>query len=257
LNKTAQLALLTLVLAVPASGQQVASVDLTHLTPVAETPKNSEDPKTVGGCEKLTPGIIADGFTESDDKQPRPIRVTFINLSSLKLRTGDELEATVQLLNSGTKGIEIPWSTEWETTIAGQDPSSRSWTVGAFEVHIKGKENRAELKGPQDLYGSQFVAGSSLTLKPGQWITARINFVVDVAHPQYEQLDEGEAKLWVEWFQTTRSRGQKDCQVSQGYFPFKSYQQENPPVSVQVEKNGPDENKNTASKMKSKRPDAP
>ena len=203
----------------------------------------------------MTPGIIADGFTATNDKQPRPIRVAFTDLSSLKLRPGDKIEATVQLLNSGTKEIQIPWSTEWETTMAGQDPLSRSWTVGAFEVLIKGKQKSAELKGQaQDLYGSKFVSGSSLTLKPGEWISARINFMVEVANPAYMEIDEGQSRLWVEWFQTTRRRSQKDCEVSQAYLPFKSYVQENPPVIVQIEKNESEQPNEVATQPKTQKP---
>jgi hypothetical protein len=251
LNRPVQLVLSSLLLAVSTSGQQAASVDLTRPKLVAESPKNTENAKGAGGCEKTSLGTIADGFTESDDKQPRPIRVSFINLSNLRLQPGGELEATVQLLNSGKKPIEIPWSADWETIVSGQDPNVRSWTVGMFEVHLKGKEHHAELKGlSQILYGSQFVSGSSLTLKPGEWITARINFVVEVAHPAYEQVDEGDAQLSVKWFQTSRSEVEKDCRVSLGYFPFKSYEQENPPVTVQLEKSELEEGKKADSQPK-------
>jgi hypothetical protein len=250
-KKIVQLVPSFLLLAVSTSGQQVASLDLTRPAQVAEIPKSAQEPESVGGCEKTSMGTIVDGFTQSDDKQPRPIRVAFIDVSSLKLQIGSELEATVQLLNSGKSAIEIPWSTDWETTIAGQDPSSRNWTVGMFEVHLRGKGRHAELKGlSQILYGSQFVPGSSLTLRLGESITSRIKFSVEVAHPAWQEIDAGGAELSAVWFQTTPTRVEKDCRVSLGYFPFKSYEQENPPVTVQVEKSELEEGKKAESQPK-------
>lgn len=251
--KTLQLALLTLILALPASGQQVASIDLTRPTPVTGSQQNGGSPEGAGGCEKLTPGVIADGFTQSDDGEPRAIRVALTNLSSLNLKAGTEIEATVQLLNSGNKSIQIPWRTDWETTFTGQDENNRTWQVGEFRVELKGKQHSAELKGlSQILFASTFVPGSSLTLKPREWISARINFIVEVAKPAYMEIDEGDAELSVTWFQTTRSRVERDCRVSLGYYPFKSYEQENPPVSVQIAKSEPEEGKKADSEPKSK-----
>jgi hypothetical protein len=254
LKNTIQL-VLSLVLALTASGQQVASVDLRRPAPVAEIPKTTDEPKGAGGCEKESVGRIADGFTQSDDGEPRPIRLVLTNLSSLNLKAGTEIEATVQLLNSGSKSIQIPWSTDWGTTFTGQDVNDRTWQVGEFRVELKGKQNWAELKElSQILFASTFVPGSSLTLKPREWISARINFIVEVAKPAYMEIDEGDAELSVRWFQTTRTLDEKDCRVSLGYFPFKSYEQENPAVSVHVEKDKPEEGKKAAGKLKSKCP---
>jgi hypothetical protein len=209
-KKIVQLVPSFLLLAVSTSGQQVASVDLTRPAPVAEIPKSAQDPESVGGCEKTSLGTIADGFTQSDDEQPRPIRVTITNLSTLKLSMGSEVEASIQLLNSGKKAIQIPWNPYWETTITGQDLNERTWMVGEFLVELKGKQHSAELRGlSQILFASKFVPGSSLTLKRGEWISARINFIVEVAKPAYMEIDEGDAELSVGWFQTTRSRVEK------------------------------------------------
>jgi len=198
---------------------------------------------------------FADGVTRSEDGEPRSIRVALINLSSLNLRAGSEIDATVQLLNSGKKEIEIPWSTDWETTVTGQDPHARTWQVGEFRVQLHGKQHSAELQGlSKILYASTFVPGTNLTLKPGQWITAQINFIVEVARPAYMQIDDGEAELSVEWFQTFRSRVEKDCGVMLGYYPFRGfYEQENTSITVQVEKKEAGENKKASSQLESKR----
>jgi hypothetical protein len=255
LKRPVQLVLSSLLLAISTPGQQVASIDLRQ--PVTQDPaKIADSTENPGGCEKDKMSVgFADGVTRSDDGELRPIRVALISLSSQKLKAGTEIEATVQFLNSGKKEIQIPWSTDWETTITGQDPNAHTWQVGEFRVHLKGKQHSAELQGlSKILYASTFVPGTSLSLKPGQWISAQINFTVEVARPAYMQMDDGEAELSVEWFQTVRSRDEKDCRVMLGYYPFRGfYQQENASVPVQVEKKEPEENKKASSQLESKR----
>ena len=222
----------------------MASVDLRQAA-APEPTKTVESDENPGGCEKDKMSVgFADGIILSDDKEPRPIRVAFTYLSSLNLKAGSEIEATVQLLNTGKKEIQIPWNTEWETTSFGQDMNDRTWQVGEFRVKLSGKQHNSELEGlSKILYASTFVPGSSLILKPGQWISAQINFKVDVARPAYMEMDEGEAELSVEWFQTNRSRTEKDCSVMLGYYPFRGfYEQENPSVKVQIKRVKPDEN---------------
>jgi hypothetical protein len=73
------------------------------------------------------------------------------------------------------------------------------------------------------LYASKFVSGSSLTVKPGEWITARISFRIAVQNPKFEEVNLGRAALAMEWFQTVRTRIGKDCGVTLGYFPYDSF----------------------------------
>jgi hypothetical protein len=106
----------------------------------------------------------------------------------------------------------------------GQDPDNRSWEFGEFRMSIRDKQNTHYydrlVTTSQPLYASQFVPGSNLTLKPGEWITARISFRIEVQNPTFEEVNVGTAALAMEWFQTVRTRVVKDCGVTLGYFPY-------------------------------------
>jgi hypothetical protein len=245
LDKVCKLALSTLLLAISAGAQQVAFVDLTQPPPPTDkgTPKPEKD-KDSDRCKNGGVGF-ADGFTLFDDKEPRQIHLTVVDLNSRNLVAGGQVEATIAMRNAGKKSIRIPWSTDWWTTKAGQDPDNRSWQVAEFRVFLDGSENnKVELLTlSKALYSSDFVSGSTFSLKPGEWITVRINFEVRPAHPAYEQIKkEDDAALRVEWFHTTRSYRVKDCGVTLGHYPYRdAYEQENSGTQVRVAERPPEE----------------
>src|SRR5262249_4548212 len=81
-----------------ASGQQIASVDLTH-QPKSASISQSQTKQTVpDGCEKILPGIIADGFMQSKDHVPREITLELVRVDAEKAAVGSELGADVRLL---------------------------------------------------------------------------------------------------------------------------------------------------------------
>jgi len=106
----------------------------------------------------------------------------------------------------------------------GQDPDNRSWEFGEFRMSLRDKQNSHYydqlVTTSQPLYGSGFVPGSNLTLKPGEWITAQISFRIEVQNPKFEKVNVGTAALAMEWFQTVRTHVVKDCGVILGFFPY-------------------------------------
>jgi hypothetical protein len=206
--------------------QQVASKDL--LRPPAALAATAphqvdEKPESSKGCSKMGGGI-ADGVTLGEDKLPRKISIDLVKISSTKLAIGSEIVATAKLQNVGEKSVQIPWSTDFRTTMDGQDPDNRFWEFGEFRMSIRDTRNPNYydrlVTTSQPLYASKFVADSNLTLKPGEWITAQISFKVEVQNPKFEELNVGTADLAMEWFQTVRTRSVKDCGVTLGYFPY-------------------------------------
>lgn len=224
---------LSLLLAISVRSQEVAFKDLLHPSTVdavsAETGANTETPK---GCEKVSGGFV-DGVTLSEG--PREIKVGLASLSDAMLIIGNEVSATVKLQNAGGNSITIPWSTDYRTTQNGQDPANRTWEFGQFQMTLrKGKNQYTDLiNTSQPLYGSKFLPGSTLTIKPGEWITARIGFRVAEEHPKYERIEEGPADLAVEWFQTVRTHVFKGCVVYHGFFPYDGFHEHKSRVTVQ------------------------
>lgn len=233
-----QIACFTPLLAVPVHAQQIDSKDLLRQSAVPnappQVPEKAENPK---GCEKQAVGF-ADGVTLTKDNVPRKMKVELVKINETKLIEGSEIMATAKLQNVGAQSIEIPWSTDFRTTQDGQDPDNRSWEVGLFQISLRNKANQYnELMGmSQPLYSSKFVKGSTLTINPGEWITAQISFKVAVHDPPYEKLEEGSADLALEWFQSVRSLVVKDCGVMLGYFPYDGfYERKNRVVVRRVE----------------------
>lgn len=214
---------LILLLPVSAEAQQVASKDLLNpSTDVAAPIQKDEKPEYPSGC-----GAFVDGVALTKDRTPRQIKLEMLSISDTDLILGSEIVATVKLQNADRNSIQIPWSTDLQTTLHGQDPNNRRWEFGQFQIALRNKNNgygyNSLMNTSQPLYGSTLAPGTMLTVKPGEWITAQISFRVTVEDPRYEKITEGPADLTVEWFQTVRTRVVKDCGVTLGYFPYDSF----------------------------------
>jgi len=206
--------------------QEIASKDLLRppVAVMATAPAQAEEkPEYPKGCSKMGVGY-ADGVTLEEGKIPRKLTVELVKISSKKLTIGSEIIATAKLQNIGSKSVQIPWSTDFQTTMDGQDPDNRSWEFGEFRMSLRDKQNSDYydrlVTTSQPLYASKFVPGSILTLKPGEWITAQISFRIQVQNPEFEEVDVGTSALAMEWFQTVRTRVVKDCGLTLGYFPY-------------------------------------
>jgi hypothetical protein len=223
-------------LAYPALAQQVASADLTRPPEPASPFQNQQKTALPDGCQKLLPGIIADGFVEPKDHKPREIVLEVVKVSNDKPIVGSELQADVRLLNSGKESIQIPWSIDPGTARDRQDPDHPRWEGGGFEVLLRGQqENDVLLKSSTyELYGSDLSPGSLLTLQPGEWAVAVIKFKLQA---EYEvgpgPWKKGTMLLLVEWWQTARTQDIGDCKVANGYFRYND-KQKNLPTSIQV-----------------------
>jgi hypothetical protein len=215
-----------LALSVMVHAQQVASKDLVRETVTnkeATAAENPQEAEQTSGCSKMGVGF-ADGVTLAEDHRPRKLKVELVEISTKKLTIGSEIIATAKLQNMGAKQVQVPWSTDFQTTMTGQDPDNRSWEFAEFRMSIRDKKNPQYydqlVTTSQPLYGSWFDPESQLTIAPGKWITVRISFKVAVARPQFEELNVGKNTLAMEWFQTHRSRVVKNCGVTLGYFPY-------------------------------------
>jgi len=219
-----QPALLIFTLPISAHSQQTASKDLLRPAVVDSAAQTEETHEYPNGCSKMGTGGIVNGVTLANDKVPRQIRVDLVEINKTKLAIGSEVVATAKLQNLGRKSIQIPWSTDFRTTVDGQNPDERSWEFAEFRMSLRDRKNPRYfdqlVTTSQPLYASRFVAGSYLILKPGEWITARISFRIQVQRPEFEELNVGKADLAMEWFQTGRTRVVKNCGVTLGYYPY-------------------------------------
>jgi hypothetical protein len=231
--------------------QEAGSVDLRPSASPSKTPADEKRKKDLdaaeekdekkelpGGCEKLLPGIIADGIVNTDDNQPRPILVEVAKITEQEPAEGSELDAEVRLQNTGTRAIEIPWSGDPNVIETGQSSNWYEWQGGYFEVFFRARNpNGVMLKSlSPDLYGTRFHPGSLLTLQPGQWITAKIRFKLEAKYLYNVGEFQGqEAELFVRWEQVNRVIWIKDCKEGSGFYRYDNfYKQENRGVKMHV-----------------------
>src|SRR5262245_41239976 len=117
-----QTVFLLLGFATMALAQQVASKDLLRSSAAAAvttSAQTSEESNHANGCSNMGVGF-ADGVTLDEDKKPRKLGVGLVEISARKLTLGTEITATAKLQNIGVKSVQIPWSTDFRTTMDGQ-----------------------------------------------------------------------------------------------------------------------------------------
>lgn len=178
---------------------------------------------------------MADGVILPEDKEPREISLAITKLSDENPTVGSEVVAEIQLRNIGKNPINIPWSTDPSVIKKGQDPDHLKWEQGGFEMRLRDWRNEGfVLKSPElPLYGSKFSPESQLTLQPGEWVTARMNFEIE---DRYFGTPEGESRLSVEWEQASRTWARSKCGATTGWFDYNPgfYKQKQAAVTIHV-----------------------
>lgn len=232
-----------------AFSQQVGVVDLTEPeagTAAAQTKGDQLAP----GCTQETVGTMANGAITADDHQPRRITLEIVKLTSDTLEVGGEGRAEVRLRNVGETPIQIPWSKDSSVIRKAPSPDRLEWEQGNLGVVLRDKQNHTiALKSAERwLFGSQFVTGSQMTIKPGEWITAFLSFKVeDMYHTTSpKEFPIGDAKLFVEWQLARREWNLEDCAWNRAWFDYEGYySQEHPTTAVQIKQSGSADNAKT------------
>jgi hypothetical protein len=234
-------AVLGFLLAGTAFPQEVGVVDLTEPEAASAPAQTNSDP-LAPGCTNETVGIMGDGVIVPDDSQPRRISLEIVNLSSNALEVSGEARAEVRLRNSGETPIQIPWSKDSGVFRKAPDPDHLEWEQGNLSVVLKDRQNHTitlKSTGQRWLFGSRFVPGSQMTVKPGEWITAFLSFKVeDMYHiGTSTDLPIGGVKLFVRWEQAMREWSRENCAWNRMWFRYEGYyQQERPTRGVQIKR---------------------
>lgn len=218
----------------PARAQQIASVDLTRRIEQEQVPGIKGKTILPQGCEKLLPGVTGDGDVLPTNNESHEISVQMVNVDSEDLAIGGEVEGEVQLRNIGNFPVSIPWSPNPEIAVDGQNSDHLQWEEGGFTGLLMGSGRLVSLVEP--LFGSNTSAGSLLTIHPGEWVTARVKFKLELQYPIPGRfIRKGKGELRVEWEQTARTSNVKNCAVSTGWFRYRNYyKQSNPTTTITV-----------------------
>jgi hypothetical protein len=240
MNRAAQFVVSFCMLAAPVQGQQVATVDLTH--PSAPTTPTRKQAQTKG-CEGLRPRAIGDGFIEPPDQEPRGIGVEMIGISNQAPSVGSVVQGEARVRNSGVHPIQIPWSADPNVISKGQNArdlktgeAGVDWEEGSFNVLLRGSGLLKNLTQP--LFGSKSVARSQITIGPGEWVTVKISFKIELEYPIPERsIKKGQGQLVVEWEQTAISGtiDKNGCILGSAFFRYSHYyEQQNPAIPIKL-----------------------
>ena len=225
-----------LMLIAPLQAQHLGHANLSNLVP----PSQEEADTVPEGCAKF-PFILAHGFIPTDETQQKEITLEVTRLITARAVIGKEVAAEVQLKNSGTHAIRIPWSTDLGLPKQAPDPDRGGFEVGEFEVNLADATGSTiVLKSlSQPLLGASFSNGSLLDVAPGQWITATIRFKVEDEYSVASSLKAGTAQLTVSWRQWRRtwSVDRTACKAVRGsYYYDHLYKQQSKPLTIEVSK---------------------
>ena len=201
------------------------------------------------GCTQQT-GNFADGAVFPPHHQKRIISLEIVKLTNQPLEVGSEGRAEVRLKNIGDHTISIPWSTDANVIQKAPNPDLLRWEQATLGIVLLDNKNRTIALKTADwpLFGSKFVRGSQLTLKPGEWITAFLYFRVEdlyhiVTAPEFPL---GKARLFVEWHQASRTWRREKCGWNRAWLDYGRggyYRQEHPTISVLIKRSGSSEAK--------------
>jgi hypothetical protein len=237
MNRAAKLAVCFCMLTTSAQGQQIASVDLTRVNVPTTSPGKQAQPN---GCEGLMPPAFGDGFVEPPDHETREIVVEMIVVSNHVPSIGGLVQGKARVWNRGTHPIQIPWSVDPTVRGTVQNPqglkTAVDWEEGTFNVYLQGSGLLKNLSQP--LFSSKSAPGSQITIGPGEWVTVKITFKLELEYPIPERsIKEGDGRLTVEWEQTATSGTiyRNGCLVGSGFDKYSHYyEQQNPPITIRV-----------------------
>jgi hypothetical protein len=229
---------LLLFLSVPSAtlcGQQIAETDLAHSTPSA--PGIYDSDVVPEGCK-------SPHYTDSDGALGHSKSALSVELKLLKepkLRVAETVQAIVLLRNTGNDTVEIPWNSDPLIQREASGRTRHEYEEGFFQVALHGLGKMSVPLETESvsmpLYSSASVPGSSLRIEPGQWITAKLSFVLEEDRKLSVMLplEAGSAELRAGWRQVRFTWDASGCEVRRRYYNHQ-YREKQKAVRVEVSK---------------------
>jgi hypothetical protein len=216
--------------------QQIGNADLIRPKPHSQ----EVQPQNLGldGCDfphyTNSDGVIVDTERRSKIKLE-------LTLSKKTFRPGETVDGQVLMRNVGTDAIVIPWNPNSQLANRPSNVTQHEYEIGWFELELKGK---GTLKIPLEsesvsmfLYSSESDSRSTLRVEPGQWITAKLKFLLEEKQILSVLLPvkPGKAEIGVQWRQARYTWKRDGCAVQTGYFNY-DYQQDTKAVGIEIVK---------------------
>jgi len=221
------------VLCVDLRAQQIADVDLRH-----KPDKTKHESADIGldGCD-FPHYTHSDGVIVSTDRRSK-LKVELM-LSKETFERGEIIDGQVLVQNVGLDAIVIPWSSDPQISERPNGAVQYEYEMGWFELKLGGAAKiRVESESESSfLYSSELNSKSTLRIEPGQWLIAKVKFVLDEKQTSsvLTPLKRGKAEIGVQWRQARYTWHRDGCAVQTGYFNY-DYQQDAKPISIEIVK---------------------
>jgi hypothetical protein len=222
--------------------QQIAQIDLVrHETRSTELKDTDVEPSNCG--DSLQYNVHGDGVIVTTDvtTDKKPKLKMDLTLPKQTLERGERIEAQIQLENVGSDAVVIPWSSDPHTSKRPSGVVEHEYEMGWFDFQLKNADKRktsVSLESQSNfLYASTSNPDSVLRIEPGQWLLAKIQFLVEGKRNLSVSLpiNLGKAEISAEWRQA-RFTWQKDgCAVKTGYLSY-VYEEHMQPIPITVVK---------------------
>ena len=170
-------AILCLLLTSAMRAQEVKIIDLTVVQQRTELrhPAASVEDCTLGTsgvCGGIGGSSVGDGAP--DRRDPHALAVYLLRVTPSDIDPAKPFEAEFRVLNTGLAPIELPISPHLSDLQPSDASVSFSYLSLALVVNDEGLRIK-QLVGFIQLYGAPDHEGSTLTLRPGQWMTVKAN----------------------------------------------------------------------------------
>lgn len=164
---------LLLTSSVTARTQEIQYIDLslvpqrTELRYPPASPRARETGKSGFGGGYGGVGIADGGH---DRRDPHALGVYLLRVSPTDIDPVKPFEAEFRVLNTGLAPIEVPVSPHLSDLQPGDESTAFSYLSLALVVQVEGPQRGAPSVGFVQLYGTTDHEGTTLVLKPGEWI---------------------------------------------------------------------------------------
>jgi hypothetical protein len=185
--------------------QQVAIIDLTNQPSYADIPK-AHMPEQRAGCPD---GIRFASKNEQRHDPGEKLDFSLVSLDRKSVHLNEQLVATVQLLNAGTKPSLIPWNSVRPATPPTGTFTRRYAHLG-IELRGKGLYGLLPYMATMAFYKDD--NEHSLVLKPGEWVQVRFRTVFDCGGGICEKIAPGDSiEVIATWSEIEQAMDRSGC----------------------------------------------
>jgi hypothetical protein len=152
---------------------------------------------------------------------------------------GDRVKSEVLLKNVGTEPVDLPWTVNPKIALPSPNSLQHEYEKGWFELELNGQHATGirlfSESLSNSLYSSPSAPRTSLHLDPGQWIAARVDFILEEDHKSSvgRRVTSGKATVVARWRQARYTWKQEGCKIDMGYYSYR-FKIDSKPTDVEV-----------------------